>query len=204
MNMMKNGLLIWNLVLTVACGYLLFTQLGAGKKSITGKAIDPKESGNTKGAFRIAYFEMDSLAANFELVKELKAEMLKKEDAINAEMDRITKNFQSRFNFFQQQEASGSMTDEQRSSATAEIRTLDEQAKTRKQSLDAEYSDFVMRRQNEIKNKIETYLKEYNKSHDYAYIVSYEQGLFYYKDSAYNITADLVKGLNDFYKNKKN
>ena len=31
-------------------------------------------------------------------------------------------------------------------------------------------------------------------------IISYEPGLFYYKDTAYNITEDLVKGLNEKYK----
>lgn len=72
--------------------------------------------------------------------------------------------------------------------------------KNRKQALDAEYGDFVMRRQNEIKSKIEEYLQDYNKRHSYTYIVSYEQGLFYYKDSVNNITADLIKGLNERYK----
>jgi outer membrane protein len=57
-----------------------------------------------------------------------------------------------------------------------------------------------MRRQNEIKAKIEEYLREYNNASAYTYIVSYEPGLFYYKDTAYNITADLVKGLNERYK----
>ena len=49
-------------------------------------------------------------------------------------------------------------------------------------------------------SKIEAYLQEYNKNHNYTYIVSYEQGLFYYKDSVNNITADLIKGLNERYK----
>ena len=81
---------------------------------------------------------------------------------------------------------------------------MDDEIKNRKQALDSEYSDFVMRRQNEIKTKIEAFLKEYNKTKDYSYIVSYEQGLFYYRDTAYNITADVIKGLNASYKTKKN
>ena len=83
------------------------------------------------------------------------------------------------------------------------MKNLDDQMKSRKQALDSDYSDFVMRRQNEIKSKIETFLKEYNRTKDYSYIVSYEQGLFYYKDTAYNITADVVKGLNELYKTKR-
>lgn len=75
--------------------------------------------------------------------------------------------------------------------------------RNRKQQLDQDYNDLMVRRQNDIKSKIETFLKEYNKSKHYSYIVSYEQGLFYYKDTAYNITADVVKGLNEFYKSGK-
>ena len=202
---MKNGLLIWNVLLTLIAGYLLFTHF-AGEKS--DKNGQPKERSNgaitNNGSFKIAYFEMDSLAANFDMVKDLKAEMLKREDAINSEMERLSKNLQQKYNYFQQQANSGNMTEEQSENAGREIKNLDDQMKNRKQTLDSEYSDFVMRRQNEIKTKIESFLKEYNKTKDFSYIVAYEQGLFYYKDTAFNITSDVVKGLNEMYKNKKN
>ena len=55
----------------------------------------------------------------------------------------------------------------------------------------------------EVRTKIENYLKEYNKAKGYSFIISYEPGLVYYKDSIYNITGDVVKGLNEMYKKKK-
>ena len=61
----------------------------------------------------------------------------------------------------------------------------------------------MMRRMKDVKTKIENFLKEYNKTKNYSYIVSYEQGLFYYKDTAYNITSDVIRGLNEMYKSKK-
>ena len=75
--------------------------------------------------------------------------------------------------------------------------------KNRKQEMDQGYNNYMMTKQNEIKSKIEEFLKEYNSTRHYTYIVSYEQGLFYYRDSAYNITSDVVKGLNDKYKPTK-
>ncbi len=202
---MKNGLLIWNVLLSIISGYLLITHF-SGKK--TGKAevkdANGRDTKSGAGSFKIAYFEMDSLAANFDLVKELKAEMLKKEEAINSEMDRLSKNLQQKYNYYQQQATSGSMTEEQSETASRDLKGMDDQLKNRKQVLDSEYSDFVMRRQNDIKSKIENFLKEYNKTKEYSYIVSYEQGLFYYRDTAYNITADVIKGLNESYRNKKN
>jgi outer membrane protein len=206
MNWMKNGLLIWNLALTLGCGYLLVTHF-TGKKtagSLTSDSRGNKTGESGKGTFKIAYFEMDSLAANFDMVKELKSEMLKREESINSEMERLSKNLQQKFNYYQQQATSGSLNQEQSEAASREMKNMDDEMKNRKQSLDSEYSDFVMRRQNEIKTKIESFLKEYNKTKEYSYIVSYEQGLFYFKDTAYNITADVVKGLNEFYKAKKN
>ncbi|HMH33047.1 MAG TPA: OmpH family outer membrane protein, partial [Puia sp.] len=54
-----------------------------------------------------------------------------------------------------------------------------------------------------IKRKIETYLKEYNKQKNYSFIFAYESNSFiYYQDTAYNITQDLINGLNAEYKKK--
>jgi len=148
----------------------------------------------------MAYFEMDSVASNFELVKELKTEMLKREESINAEMEKMARNLQQKYNYYQEQANTGVMNQAQSEAAGRDMKNLDDQIKNRKQALDAEYGDFVMRRQNEIKSKIEAFLAEYNKSQDFSYIISYEPGLFYYKDKAYDITDDLVKGLNEKYK----
>jgi outer membrane protein len=43
----------------------------------------------------------------------------------------------------------------------------------------------------------------YNKNKEFAYIFSSNPDLMYYKDTAYDITADIVKGLNAEYKPKK-
>lgn len=199
---MKNGLLIWNVVLTLVAGYLLITHFSSRKGTVsTEKKVSTDSTMN--GEFRIAYFEMDSVAANFDLVKEVKSDLNKKEQSINDEIDRLSKNLQQKYNYYQNQAQSGTMTQAQSEAASQEMKTLDDQLKNRKDQLDREYSDFMVRKQNDIKTKIEGFLNEYNQTKKYSYIVSYEQGLFYYRDTAYNITADVVKGLNDYYKSKK-
>ena len=54
----------------------------------------------------------------------------------------------------------------------------------------------------DIKLKIETFLKEYNRDNRFAYILAYMPELIYYRDSTNDITKDLLKGLNDSYKKK--
>src|SRR5688572_11331515 len=97
---MKNGLLIWNVLLTVLVGYLLIVQFGSGKTRNTTKS-SVKDSLKVNGDFRIAYFEMDSIAANFILVKQLKEEMLKREAVINNELDRMDKSYRKKLNDYQ-------------------------------------------------------------------------------------------------------
>ena len=83
------------------------------------------------------------------------------------------------------------------------MKKLDDDIKNRRQQLDQEYNELMVRKQNDIKNKIEGFLKEYNKTKNFSYIISYEQGLFYFKDTAFNITTDVIRGLNQYYKSGK-
>jgi len=200
---MKNGLLIWNVVLTLVTGYLLINQFSTKKTtegSVKKAAID---SSSFHLPFRIAYFEMDSIENNFQVVKNVKAEISKKEDEINGVLNNLAKNLQQRYTYFQTKAQSGSMSDAEKEAASQELKSMDEEMKNKKQSLDQEYNEFVTRKMKDVKSSIEDFLKEYNKTRNYSYIIAYEQGLFYYKDSAFNITDDVIKGLNEFYKNKK-
>lgn len=199
---MKNGMLIWNVLLSLVAGFLLFKQFGSGGKAAVSSGKKGTDSASNNGQFKMAYFEMDSVAASFELVKEVKTELAKKENAINSEVERLTRTFQQRYGEIQNKANAGTMSQAEVDNATAELKKMDEDLKVRKSQLDQEYNDLMVRRQTEIKNRIEEFLKDYNKTKNYSYIISYEQGLFYFRDSAYNITADVVKGLNQFYKKK--
>lgn len=198
---MKKGILIWNVVLTLVAGYLLYAHFTSKKSNSSYTEAGSNKSGNTE--FKMAYFDMDSVAANFELVKEVKNELNKKENEIAAEMDRLARKIQDKYAYYQNLAQSGNLSESQSEAASLEIKKLDEDMKARKQQLDQDYFDLKTRRETDIKSKIEAYCKEFNAKHNYTYIISYEQGLFFYRDTAYNITAELVKGLNEKYKPEK-
>jgi outer membrane protein len=200
---MKNGLLIWNVLLTIALTVLFVFYFKAKKGSASSAKHAVSDTTGSKQDFSIAYFEMDSVAENFQLVKEVKADLNKREAAISNEMERMGKEFQQKYNYYQKQAQAGSMDQAKSEAASEEMKALDEKMRSRKQELDKDYNEYTAKKQNEIKTRIEAYMKEYNKAHNFTYIISYEPGLFYYKDTAYNITNDVVKGLNDFYKAEK-
>jgi outer membrane protein len=200
---MKNGLLVWNIILSLVAGFLLIVHFGSKKGVASGSKKANGDSSATNKQFRIAYFEMDSVAANFDLVKDLKTELTTREESINAEMANRTKALQQKYNYYQNQAQAGSLSQAQSEAASKEMKDMDDEMKSRKQQLDQDYNNYMMTKQNDIKTKIEDFLKDYNAKKEYSYIVSYEQGLFYFKDTAYNITTDVVRGLNEKYKTVK-
>jgi outer membrane protein len=65
-----------------------------------------------------------------------------------------------------------------------------------------EFQEEQVRKLQDVKKKIEDFLKAYNQQKGYSLILNNYPDLIYYKDPAYDITADLVQGLNNMYKKK--
>jgi outer membrane protein len=198
---MKNGLLVWNIVLTLVAGYLLVAHFSKKSTPVTevktstvkgdGAAVSP-------GALRIAYFEMDSVEESYDMVKDVKSEINRKEEEYNKEVDK--QNMPLREKYIQYQNAK---TAAEQQSLQQELEMLDRNVKAKRQELDQQYQNFVTQKNLKLRRSLEDFLEKYNKDRKYTYIIAYEQGLFYYKDSAYNITTEVIRGLNEEYAKNK-
>ncbi|HZF65114.1 MAG TPA: OmpH family outer membrane protein [Chitinophagaceae bacterium] len=197
---MNRGLLVLNVVLLAAVAvlfYLYFSNPQPKEKKAPEKSavVAPAKE------FRIAYFEMDSIEKSFTLVKDVKNELGREEDRINGEMANLEKKYRDKIAHYQAQAAT--MNQVQSEMANRDVLQLQENIRGRKQELDQKYQDLYMRKMREVKTKIETFLKDYNGEKGFSYIFAYEPGLFYYRDTAYNITQDVIRGLNSQYTTKK-
>lgn len=154
------------------------------------------------GNFKIAYFDIDTLQEQYTYFKDVSGDIKKKEEIINNELAGIERGYQQKMSVWQQKGAQMTQTEMQQ--AQKEAGQMQQNYQSRKMTLEQELTDMRNKKLRDIQIKIEDYLKEYNKQKEYAYIFSYEPALFiYYKDSAYNITPELLKGLNEEYgKNK--
>ncbi len=201
---MKNGILILNLVLLIAVGILFYFHFNSRKKSVVVQNKSAKKEPDVDmatGSCNIAYFEMDSVEANFEMAKGWKKELEKKEDHINAEMDRLQNLYQEKFASFQQRKPT--MNNSQLEAAANELSQLEETIKNTKTSLDQDYKTYYVQTQQEILSMIRKFCTDYNKDKRYAIIISDEPGIVFYKDSTFDITSDLLTGLNKMYSEKK-
>lgn len=195
---MKNGIIIFNVILLLLIAVLFYLHFSATPK--TTNAVAAQRSTPANNNFRIAYFEMDSLEASFAMVKDVQNELNREEDAIMAEKSRLEKGYRDKYNHYQSQ---GSMTQVQSDMAAKDLQETQKQIESNLSGLDQRYQELKMRKMTEVKSKIEEFLKDYNKDKGYSYIFANEPGLFYYRDTAYDITADVIRGLNERYAKNK-
>lgn len=199
---MNKGLLALNIVLLISVGILFF--LFFNKKDSTSSVTPSRTNGDTAAQWKhtpVAYFDMDSIEANFVLWKQVQAEVVKTEAGINDTINQMRNGFQSYYQKLQAQSAN--LSPRQKDSLGNELARMDAEIKNRTAELNQKYQTYFMTRQQEIVTKIKNYCKEFNKDKKYSYIIAREPGLFYYTDTAYNVTSELLKGLNAFYNKKK-
>jgi len=73
----------------------------------------------------------------------------------------------------------------------------------KQKELQDEYESEKYKMYTDAHKKITEYLKEFNRDKGYNYIIADQINVFYYKDSLFNITQELVKGLNSKYEQEK-
>lgn len=196
---MKNTSTILSIIAIVLVGILFYLHF-THKEALNNVKVEAEKNANAN--FRIAYFDIDSLQTHYDYYKDALSQMKQREGAVNAELQELKTRYQRRIMELQQKGPSMSQTEGE--AAQREVNEMDQNYRQRESSLQDKLHNQQLELMKDLRKQIEDYLKEYNKGKDYAFILSYEPGfLMYYKDSAYNITPDLIRGLNDQYKNKK-
>jgi outer membrane protein len=196
---MKNISTILSILALALIGVLFYLHFAKGEKP---KKATVTADTNATHNFAVAYFDIDSLQEHYEYFKDVSGDIKKKENAMNAELNDLTNKAQRTIRKWQ--EKGNNITQAEGEQAQREVGLLQQQYQQRKGELEQEMQKLQVDRMTELRKQVEEFLKEYNKSKKYSYILSYEPGfIIYYKDSAYNITGDLIEGLNTQYKDKK-
>lgn len=196
---MKNISTILSLIAIVLVGVLFYLHF-THKEELKKVSVEAEK--NAHSNFKIAYFDIDSLQTHYNYYKDALSQMKEREGQVNAELQDLKTRYQRRIVELQQK--GPSMSQSEGESAQREVNEMDQNYRQRESSLQDKLHNQQMELMKDLRKQIEDYLKIYNKQKDYAFILSYEPGfLLYYKDSAYDITPDLIKGLNEQYKNNK-
>jgi outer membrane protein len=158
----------------------------------TSKQASMQAAGGTK----VAYFEIDSIQNNYIFFKDVK-DALQLKDMENAKQLTALKNaFSAKYQDLQkngQYLSQGEVVARQQ-----ELQQLEKNYTNTEQQLTQTLQEESYRKLQEVKKKIEAFIL--NKHKQFAYVFSSNADLMYYKDTTFDITSDIVKGLNAEYK----
>ena len=196
---MKNALLIVNVLLVIAVATLFF--LYFSKKAPQLSAAVASGSVESGQGFKIAYFEMDSIENNYNYFKDVRSKFRGKEQQLNNELQNIKNQYEKLYEEYSQ--IHSTLSPEEKVKREQNLVMLQESYKNKQELQGSELQSEGFKYRQEIYKKIQDYLKDYNKDKGFAFIFASNPDLFYYKDSVYNITGDLIEGLNESYKPAK-
>lgn len=193
-----NTILIIVLILAVAVLYFLhFTQ---GHKPATKVATEGIENPAPLTDAAIAYINVDTMLVQMEMYKDLQSELAKKQKELEGTFGAKYKAFEKNVTDLQTKVNKGLLT-------RAEAEQMNQQLANDQMQLENLNTTYTQQLQEEgvVSNRkvidyIMEYLKEYTKDKNIKFIFSYAfGGNLLYMDGAYDITADILAGVNQKY-----
>lgn len=175
-----------------------FTQCDNNNATNTS-AGNPVNSAGTSG-LKIAYVEIDSLLSNYTLCKDLNEMMIRKQENVEVTLKEKMKALDNEVRDFERKYQNHVFTPE---------RAQQEQNRLlkKRQDLDALHQRLMSELQQEsdknniqLRDSINAYLKDYNKDKGYNFIINNAgSNNLLYADPAFNITKEVIEGLNKRY-----
>ena len=201
---MRSFLIVVNSVLIIAVIFLyvkVYTNT-TSIKTITSGNVNNNTNGTLKNA-SIAFVELDSLNEKIGFIKDRRKELEIEQKAIETEWQSGYRGLENRKNEFLKR--GNSITQQEAEKFQGELLQQQQQVDQRKQGLTQKLSEKSYKFMDDIQKKLKDFLNEYNKTKNYQYILTTGTGLDYmlYKDSSFNITQDVISGMNELMPAKK-
>lgn len=162
-------------------------------------------AGPISGA-KIAYVNLDSLEAKYELLKTRREQFRAKQEQMEGELQRSFQLMEGDAMDVQKKAQAGTLTEAEYNGAKKRLEQMQRSLETRKQAL----TEQLMKEQNDfnkdLKTRLDAFLETYNKDKQYDYILSYSEAgsSLLYVNKALDITKDVVDGMNASTKSDDN
>jgi outer membrane protein len=169
------------------------------------KMDDQPASGSASGAgIKIAYVEVDSLMTQFDFAKDYSESLQKK--SINARNTLTQKGnaLQAAVNNFQQKlNNNGFQSREQAASVQAAIERQQRDLQDLQARLETELANETAKFNEALRDSLQNFLKDYNADKKFDLILSKAGDNILMADKKFDITQDVINGLNKRYKPAK-
>ena len=188
-------------VLTIAAFAFVACNNQPVKNDTTASKTETTSSDAAVSSRKIAYVEIDSIMSQYTYWKDVTKLVKAKEANIQRTLAGKQKAIQAAAANFQQNVQANKYTQAQQIQASIQKQAQD--ADALQQRLGAEYQNEVAKYNKALSDSVHNYLKQYNKDKKYSIILAKSGDNILYADPAYNITGEVVKGMNQAYKGMK-
>lgn len=179
---------------------LMLASCGGNSENTSSEKKDIKVP---EGGQVVAYVEWDSLVSQYQFCKDYN-------ELMALEYENAQRTLASKQNDLQQHmatvqkkyENNGFTTRDELDRAQASIQREQQELQELDARLSNQFAENQASFQQEINDSIQKFLKTFNKDRRYSFILSKSGNNILFADSAYDVTADIVKGLNARYKAK--
>ncbi len=195
---MKNGLLIWNAVLTLAVAFLGYQHFSHHSSDSGSSSVSEASKGK-----KIVYVQADSLLKNYDYYKDFQKEFESKGFQLENDLANKGRTFQNKIAFFQPRAQQGALSQDQAQAAQAQLGKEEQEiAKYRDDQL-RKLDEERIKKTEEFYTNIFDYIKRYNKDNGYEFVLGYSKGGgILFADASLDVTKKIVEGLNKEYKDK--
>lgn len=188
---------------TVALAFVATMGMTSCDKS--NPQMDQKANASAKAAagdMKIAYVEVDSIMSQYKFCKEYSLILQKKGQNIQNTLAQKQQALQAAAANFQQKVQQNAYTREQAEGVNASLQKQNNDLQILNQRLSAEFQNETDQFNKALRDSIQHYLASYNKDKKYSIIFSKQGDNLLYADKAYDITNEIIAGLNKAYKSK--
>ena len=195
LNYLMNGLVALALI-------VLFSQCTG--KTETQTAGAPAQAAAGLSGMKIAYVEIDTLLAKYNFCIDLNEAMVKKSENVRLTLNQKAKELDKQKQEFQTKYQNNAYLSQERAQEYNRIAKLEQDLQALSNKLQSELMSENDKNSLQLRDSINAFLKEYNKTKGYSLIIS-NTGFdnLLYADSVYNITKEILDGLNARYSSPK-
>ena len=161
----------------------------------------PVAAENNAGGMKIAYVEVDSLMTQYEFCKEFTLILQKKSNNARNTLNQKGQTLQSAMQNFQQKLNNNGFTSrEQAEGQQAAIQRQQQSLQELQARLENELANETAKYNEGLRDSLQHFLAAYNKDKKYDLILTKQGDNILYANKRFDITNDVINGLNKHYK----
>lgn len=178
-------------ILAVIVLFVLFFTTAKNPKNTPPKSLDK---------ITYAFVNTDTLMQHYDFVLDVQVDLAKTEKMLQNQYANAAATFKKDYDDYIKRASAGLLSLDQQKKKEEELGNRQQQIAEMEQNLGMQLQEEKLKRNMEVHDSIVNHIRRYNQSKDYTFIFeqSYGGGLLF-ANPALDITADILKGLNEEY-----